>query len=78
MKNIVKQNLLLNCDITLDDIERGIDIHGTPTPLIVGRLTSPKQVKHRAKDIHVTSSIIHKHRNISLLNDICYINKLCF
>ena len=78
MKNIVKQNLLLNCDITLDDIERGIDIYGTPTPLIVGRLTSPKQVKHRAKDIHVPSSIIHKHRNISLFINLCYINKLCF
>ena len=48
---MVENNHLINCDITVDDIQRSIDLYGTPVPICKGKMTrqSPSQHDMMAK-----------------------------
>ena len=77
-RNIVQNNLLRNCDITVEDIDRATTIFGSPIPLLRGRMTSPAPVQHNNHQISIPNELKNIHRNICLYIDICYINKIVF
>ena len=50
-KKMVSNNLLMNCDITVDDIQRSVDLYGVPVPICKGKMIrkSPSQHETMAK-----------------------------
>ena len=50
-KRMVSNNLLMNCDITTEDIQRSVDLYGVPVPLCKGKMIrqSPSQHEIMAK-----------------------------
>ena len=77
-KKLVSKNLILNCKINIDDIERSIKIYGTPEPLLQGKMTAPTQAIHNAQTTNVPAEFMDIHKHVHLYVDICYINKLAF
>ena len=77
-KNILQNNLIINCDVTVDDFERSLKIFGTPEPLLKGCMTSPSQIQHTAVTTTIPRELKHIYKKIQLYVDLCYINKLVF
>ena len=64
-KHYVRNNLPLNCDVTIDDIDRAISIYGKLVPLIKGgRLTrnKPTPIKDLPLPERLPNSIMKQHR----------------
>jgi len=77
-KNLILNNLILNCSITSDDVDRAIQIYGPPTPLLRGRMTAPPQSRHTAITQDIPKELRSIHKKIQLYVDLCYINKVAF
>lgn len=74
-KQIVRNNLLQNNEITVEDIERAQGIFGTTTALLQGRKTAPSQIQFEYTT-SVPDEMRLKHLKTKLYIDICYINKI--
>ena len=46
LNNYVNNKLLLNCNITVDDINRAADIYGEAKPIIRGKMSREKEIVH--------------------------------
>ena len=78
-KKYVKNNLIDNCPINTDDIDRAITIYGQPTELLRGRHTrsNPGRSIHKTR-IPLPSYIMTHHKNVELFTDFFFVNKLPF
>ena len=77
-KSYVKNNMLKNCDVTVDDINRAEKIYGVPSPILQGKMSKPEQKSKRVSVIPLPMDISEEHRNIILSIDILFINKFPF
>ena len=77
-KSYVKNNLIRNCGVTIDDIERSLKIYGTPVPLIKGKMTNIGPTTNDMSVTYLPPDIIEHHRHIQLYMDFFYVNKMPF
>lgn len=77
-KRIVSSNLLRNCPITIDDINRAEIIFGTPSPLLKGKMIKPSSIKVKIEKIPLPLPISKYHQRLQLYIDIFYVNKIPF
>ena len=77
-KSYVKNNLIRNCGVTIDDIERSLKIYGTPVPLIKGKMTYIGPTTNDMSVTYLPPDIIVHHRHIQLYMDFFYVNKMPF
>ena len=75
---IVDNNLLNNCTVTSEDINRATKIYGPPTPLLQGKMTRSKPQQVSTHTTPIPHKILHTYPTIKLYIDLIYINKLPF
>ena len=77
-RNIVGNNLVRNCNVTLADIDRAQYLFGTPTPLLQGKMTRSPNARERVPRVSIPPSILTHHRDVILHVDYFFVNKLPF
>lgn len=77
MRRNVRANAFLNCDITIDDINRGKDINGKAVPELKGKMKR-KEPQCRAKVLRQPLPSPLQDVSLHIFVDIVYINKLVF
>ena len=79
MKQYVNGNQINNCDVTVDNINRGELIYGPLTPYLQGHMTRRKPVVHKKiEKISLPPIIKLTHPALSLSIDFFYVNKNMF
>jgi hypothetical protein len=73
-KSIVSKQLLLNCNITIDDINRAELIYGPPTPILQGKMTRQKPQSVKIERIPLPLPISKHHKNLQLYVDFFFVN----
>jgi len=77
-KHYVKNNMLKNCDIDVDDINRAEAIYGEAPAILQGKMVRPKQVSKRVKFAPLPMDLPDEHRSVTLSVDILFVNKIPF
>ena len=71
LNNYVNNKLLLNCNITVDDINRAADIYGEAKPIIRGKMSREKEIVHsKIENKSLLLTISERHKNLNLYMDI--------
>ena len=65
-KKLIQNNLITNCNINVDDVERGTKIFGIPPPLLKGRMTAPPPLQNNAITIDIPQELRNIHKNPTL------------
>ena len=63
LKELIKNNFLINCSVNVEDVNRALQIYGVPEPLLYGRMVAPKQVSQRSRTAPVPSEVYDIHKN---------------
>ena len=68
-KKLIQNNLITNCNITVDDIERATKIFGIPPPILKSDMTAPPPLQNNDITIDIPQElrIIHKKSNFTLI-----------
>lgn len=75
MKHYVNENLINNCNITADDINRAELVYGPAVPYIQGHMTRKRPLVHnKVEKIPLPPMIAKHHTNIALYMDFFYVN----
>ena len=72
-KNDIKESLLQNCNISIDDINIAEAIYGTPKPILQGKMkrtTPPLKKKHLRLPIPLP--IVSYHKNVQVYANVLY------
>jgi hypothetical protein len=77
-KNIIKNNLITNTEVTIDDVNRAELIYGTATPLLQGKMVRVKPAINKIEKIPLPSPISKHHHNVNLCVDFFYVNGQIF
>ena len=78
LKLYIKTNVLKNCKVTVEDVDRAEYIYGKPTPTLQGKMTNSKQ---RTKNIVRTQpphGLTKEQCRVNLYIDIMYVNRIPF
>ena len=77
-KRYISTNSILNCKVTLEDVDRAEFIYGTPLPILKGKMTRPSP-KYKPPTLAILPPHIKQHHsNIELYVDFFYVNQLPF
>jgi hypothetical protein len=68
-KNIIKNNLITNTEVTIDDVNRAELIYGTAMPLLQGKMTRVKPTINKIEKIPLPLPISKHHHNVNLCVD---------
>ena len=74
----VNNNLLLNCNITTDDINRAHTIYGEATSILQDKMMSKKPIVHSKTEKTFTSSNTRETQKHTPLHGFFYVNGLIF
>ena len=78
-KSYLANNLLNNSTITVDDVNRALDIHGEPEPLLEGKMVRPKpQVFGKIKRCPLPPPILKNYPDIQIHVDFFFVNRMPF
>jgi hypothetical protein len=77
-KHIIKNNLIINSGITIDDVNRAELIFGTPTPLLKGKMTRKLPIQNKIEKIPLPIPIAERHKQIQLFIDFFFVNGYVF
>ena len=76
-KSYINKNLILNCDTTIDDIDRSIKIYGTHRPLLQGKMTRKGTLSTTVHvKIPLPPQIAENYSKVQLYIDFFYVNKI--
>ena len=77
-KFIIKENLVTNTEITIDDVERAQHIYGPAKPLLQGAMTRLKPTTNKIEKIPLPIPVSNQHKSVSLSVDFFYVNGHAF
>jgi len=77
-KHIIKENLLTNTEITIDDLHRADHIFGPAKPLLQGTMIRQKPTVNKIEKIPLPLPISTHHSSLSLCIDFFYMNGHAF
>jgi len=77
-KRIIKNNLINNSKITIDDINRAEIIFGTPKPLLKGTMIRHVPITNKIEKVPLPIQIAERHKEIHLYIDFFFINGHAF
>ena len=78
LKNIIKANLIANCPVSPDDVERAEKIFGPSVPILKGKTTRTTPDAVVAEYIAVPRSILAANQQVTLCMDLFFVNKVPF
>ena len=75
-ENMIRKNQIINCDITVEDVSRELEIFGTPLLLLKGKMKRITPSAHpKTTRIMVPDKIFERHKDIRFVNLICHVLK---
>ena len=77
-KAMIKNNLILNFPVTLDDIERASKIYGANIVALKGKTVRTKSEPFISDYIAVPEYVLQANRNVTFSADIMFVNKIPF
>ena len=79
VKRILKENLITNCKVTHNDLERALYIYGTSLTLLQGKIINPNGEKFDITPrIPLPPSIATYHCQVILGDDFIFVNGMPF
>jgi hypothetical protein len=73
-KHIIKQNLIKNCPVTVEDINIAEKIYGMDIAVLKGKTTRRNPPRVKDDLIEIPMELISKHKNLYYYMDLMYIN----
>ena len=73
-KHILRQQLIKNCPVTLDNIDQAEKIFGLDMGTLKGKSTQKKPTPVKHNNIDIPPEILEKHYNMTLCIDIMFVN----
>ena len=77
-QKMISQNLILNCPVTMSDVDRADKIYGKYIHALKGKSTRSKPKQVVIDYMEIPKSILKSNKNITLSIDIIYVNKIPF
>jgi hypothetical protein len=78
MKSIVKSNLIVNCPVTVEDIDRAEKIYGPSVPILKGKTTRQTPLSVASDYVAAPPEIMSANKCVTLSGDLFFINKVPF
>ena len=75
---MIKNNLILNCPVTLDDIKRASKIHGANIASLKGKTVRTKSDPVTSDYIAIPEAVLHANKNVTFSAKIMFANKIPF
>ena len=77
-RTIVKRNLLVNTEVTIDDVQRAERIYGPAKPMLQGSMIRQRPTSNRIEKIQLPLTISTHHSNVSISIDFFFVNRHAF
>jgi hypothetical protein len=77
-KDIIKNNQVTNCGITIDDITRAAHIYGPATATIKGKMHRVNPNDRKIQKLLLPPPVLEHHRDVTLHIDYFFVNKMPF
>lgn len=77
-KAMIKNNMLLNCPVTTDDIDNSVKIFGPDIHMLKGKTVRKQPISVKVDYIKIPKEIQRIHHNVILAIDLFYVNNLPF
>ena len=77
-KHIIKENLLTNTEVTINDVQRATHIFGPAKPLLQGQMTRLKPTTNKIEKIPLPLPIAEHHKSVHLSVDFFFVNGHAF
>jgi hypothetical protein len=78
MQSIVKSNLIVDCPVTAEDIDRAEKIYGPSVPILKGKTTRQTPSSVASDYVAVPPEIMSANKHVTLSGDLFFINKVPF
>jgi hypothetical protein len=73
-RTIIKNNLITNTEVTIDDVNMAEIIYGTATPLLQGKMVRVKPKINNIEKIPLPLPISTHHNNVNICINFFYVN----
>ena len=77
-ENIVRLGLLPNCPVTVEDVRIANKIYGAEIAALKGKTTRGRPIPVQLDNVYVPPELIDLHKDVTLVIDVMFINKLAF
>ena len=75
LKHILRQRIITNCPVTIEDVNVAADIYGPDVGTLKGKSTRPKSVPYKEDYIEIPPEILEKHSDLRLCIDLIYLDR---
>ena len=77
-KNMIEQNMIMNCTVSVTDVENSIKVYGPDILTLKGKTSRSKSVVVQTDEIVVPRQLLDNICNITLAVDILFVNNQPF
>ena len=78
LKSIVKSNLIVNCPVTAEDIDRAEKIYGPSVPILKGKTTRQNPLTVTSDYVAIPPQILSANQFVTLSADLFFVNQVPF
>jgi len=77
-KNILRQKIIRNCPITIEDVNNAEKIYGPDVGMLKGKTTRPKPPLVKTDVVEIPPEILEQHGDLTFCTDLMFINGIPF